>query len=173
MDKHLIATKIALLEIYQAIKGKSKAFFNPLDVLQNLGDEKSITMKIYVFRKMGYLNYKPNVTRCQLTDLGFNKALKMYLKEKIAKKRWDGNWRFLIFDVPEEYRKYRDKLRRMLLELGCMRVQLSIWVSPVDVLEELKLLLPSFRVGDWVQAVKGNEVSNEVSLLKMFNLKKK
>ncbi len=43
---------------------------------------------------------------------------------------WDGNWRMVLFDVPEAERRVRSRLRQVLndLHFGCL--QRSAWISP-------------------------------------------
>lgn len=50
---------------------------------------------------------------------------------------WDGRWRMVLFDVAEQERPVRTKLRSMLAgaRLGCL--QRSVWISP-DSLEALR-----------------------------------
>src|SRR3989344_6282938 len=47
-----------------------------------------------------------------------------------APRTWDGKWRVVIFDVREEKRSVRDKLRRGLRRFGFVRLQQSVWVLP-------------------------------------------
>ena len=54
----------------------------------------------------------------ELTDVGRAEADKIKLKLEMAKrKRWDGKWRIIIFDVPEKIRGKRDLLRKELIVL--------------------------------------------------------
>lgn len=45
-------------------------------------------------------------------------------------KRWDGLWRLVIFDIPEETREIRNVVRGWLKRLGFARLQQSAWVIP-------------------------------------------
>jgi phenylacetic acid degradation operon negative regulatory protein len=56
------------------------------------------------------------------------------------KRRWDGRWRLVLFDVPENRRVARDKLRDYLHHRGFGYLQNSVWISPDDVSEERNLL---------------------------------
>jgi phenylacetic acid degradation operon negative regulatory protein len=56
------------------------------------------------------------------------------------KRRWDGRWRLVVFDVPEEHRVARDKLRDYLHSRGFGYLQNSVWVTPDDVSGERELL---------------------------------
>ena len=46
------------------------------------------------------------------------------------KKRWDGRWRMVVFDVPERRRFVRFRLRSVMREIGFVRLQNSAWVYP-------------------------------------------
>jgi len=173
MNKNIIKSSEVLICIYQAIKGNRKSLFDPLAVLKNLGTTQSIMMKVYAFKRSGWLVYRPQIISCQMTELGFNKARRAYIKASFKQKKWDGHWWFLVFDVPEKKRAYREKLRRCLIEMNCRKLQFSVWVTPYDIIDELKILLPSFKVGDWLQVIKSREVSNEKELRKIFGFVKK
>lgn len=45
---------------------------------------------------------------------------------------WSGLWYVLIYDVPESRRRYRDHLRKLLLQNRCGYLQNSVWISPRD-----------------------------------------
>ena len=67
----------------------------------------------------------------------------------MARKRWDGRWRIVIFDILEKKRKTREALRKKLLSLGFGMWQRSVYITPHDVQEEInqyfvaKKLFPS------------------------------
>jgi len=56
------------------------------------------------------------------------------------KRKWDGRWRLVLFDVPEKRRIARDKLRDYLHHRGFGYLQNSVWITPDDVSEERVLL---------------------------------
>lgn len=66
----------------------------------------------------------------RLTELGRLAALGGRDPELEWARPWDGNWRMVLFDVPEAERKVRSRLRQVLndLRFGCL--QRSVWVSP-------------------------------------------
>lgn len=47
-------------------------------------------------------------------------------------RRWDGHWRVLIFDIPENRRFVRDMIRRLIKQLGMTRLQRSVWLTPAN-----------------------------------------
>lgn len=60
-------------------------------------------------------------------------------------KPWDGKWRIVGFDVEEEKRILRDKLRRFLVRYGFGMLQKSLYVSALPVEEDLEKFLSSNR----------------------------
>ena len=45
-------------------------------------------------------------------------------------KRWDGLWRVVVFDIPENQHHTRDIVRGWLKRLGFARLQQSVWIIP-------------------------------------------
>lgn len=54
--------------------------------------------------------------------------------------KWDGKWRFFLFDVPEKQRIMRDTLRSRLKSLGFFQFQKSVWIHPFECEKELRLI---------------------------------
>lgn len=50
--------------------------------------------------------------------------------EEAWRRRWDGVWRLVVFDIPESSRALRTRLRRRLRESRFGRLQNSVWISP-------------------------------------------
>jgi DNA-binding transcriptional regulator PaaX len=61
---------------------------------------------------------------------------------------WDGKWRILIFDIPEQTRIKREALRGKLKELGFVLLQKSVWVHAYPCRDELALLKNFFGFMD-------------------------
>lgn len=72
-----------------------------------------------------------------LTSLGEERILEIKKKENFFKKRKDGKWVMVIFDIPEKLKSKRESFRRKLRFLGFKMLQKSIWICPLDVLKEI------------------------------------
>ncbi|OGZ63169.1 MAG: hypothetical protein A3C58_01860 [Candidatus Staskawiczbacteria bacterium RIFCSPHIGHO2_02_FULL_34_10] len=108
---------------------------------------------IYRLKSNNYIKVK-NLEGKQaiiLTKEGLNKALKASFIMEGKKKRKDGKWIMLIFDVPEKYRKSRDLLRSILRNLGYKLFQQSVWVTPYDVSEKTEKLLQMYSLDKYVK----------------------
>ena len=47
-------------------------------------------------------------------------------------KQWDGMWRVIAYDFPEEERSARNSLRYILERAQFKQIQKSVWISPYD-----------------------------------------
>ncbi|MEA3399118.1 MAG: hypothetical protein U9R00_01235 [Patescibacteria group bacterium] len=50
-------------------------------------------------------------------------------KTALITKNWDGYWRFIILDLPEERKNEREALRYLLKKAGFICLKNSVWVS--------------------------------------------
>ena len=57
----------------------------------------------------------------------------------------------VMFDVPEKYRKSRNLLKRILINLGYKLLQQSVWVSPYDVSEKTEQLFQWHSLDQYVK----------------------
>jgi len=108
---------------------------------------------IYYAKTKGYIRVKSleGKKAIILTKEGLSKALKASFMIEGKKKREDGKWAMLIFDVPEKNRKSRDLLRSVLHNLGYKMFQQSVWVTPYDVSEKTEKLLQMYNLDEFVK----------------------
>jgi DNA-binding transcriptional regulator PaaX len=85
-------------------------------------------------------------------------------------KKWDGRWRVLIFDIPENLRYVRDQIRMSLLNIGFMRLQNSVWIFPYDCEEYISLLKADMEISDDVLYMIVDELENDGHIRKYFGL---
>jgi DNA-binding transcriptional regulator PaaX len=88
----------------------------------------------------------------ELTKKGKAKAMEYYFLQKleIKDKIWDGRWRMLIFDVPENLRKGRDALRWKIRKLGFRELQKSVFVIPYECKKEIDFVINYFDLKPYV-----------------------
>ena len=85
-------------------------------------------------------------------------------------RRWDGQWRVVIFDVPEKRRFIRDRLRGYMQAYGFKKLQSSVWVFPHDCEEILALIKAELRIGNAVLYMVVDEIENDRPLREHFRL---
>lgn len=103
----------------------------------------------------GYIKVKAleGAKGIMLTPKGAGRVLqaKRKLKGKEKKKRKDGRWIMIIFDIPEKRKGARDLLRGALLDLGYEMLQQSVWMCAYDVWKETEEAVREYRLILYVQ----------------------
>lgn len=85
-------------------------------------------------------------------------------------KRWDKKWRILIFDIREERRNLRNKVRNTLVSVGFKHLQDSVWVYPYDCEDFVALLKADFKIGKDLLYIIADTIENDAWLMKEFGL---
>lgn len=106
--------------------------------------KKKLVKTLYEFRRQGYIENH------RLTPKGIIKILRIKIKLLRKKKKWDGYWRIVIFDIPERKRKFRDLFRRTIKEIGFRQVQRSVWICPYDYLKDIRTLAENLLLEPFV-----------------------
>ena len=86
-----------------------------------------------------------------LTKSGVGKAFKANFGFKKQRKRQDGKWIMIIFDIPQKHSRARNLLRSVLENLGYKMFQQSVWVSPYDVFEKTEKSLQFYSLDRYVR----------------------
>lgn len=79
---------------------------------------------------------------------------------------WDGKWRVVIFDIPEDKRRIRDQFRRKLKHWGFKNWQQSVWVTKNNVTDKLRILVEELEIEKWVAVLESGNVAIDN---KLFN----
>lgn len=88
----------------------------------------------------------------------------------IQRKKWDGQWRIVVFDVPERRRKIRNRLCVFMKSVGFVRFQDSVWVYPYDCEDFMALVKAELKIGKDVIYVIANHIEQDSALRKKFGL---
>lgn len=80
----------------------------------------------------------------RLTDVGVLHALGGRDPEARWSRKWDGQWRLVMFDLPNEHSRLRNQLRNLLRHRGYGWLQNSVWISPDPLDAEKSALAGSF-----------------------------
>lgn len=125
-------------------------------------DKTVLSMAIKRLRERGLIETKTKDGSIimQLTGLG-SEAIGLIDEGK----PWDGKWRIVIYDIPEEKRRIRDLFRRRLKDWGFKYWQQSIWFTKADVTDKLRKLLKKLDIDDWVVVIESDDpaISNIIS----------
>lgn len=86
--------------------------------------------------------------------------------------RWDGKWRIIMFDVPEQKKRMRDTLRMRLKQLGFHEFQKSVFVHPHECRDEIDFVIDLYNARQYVRFIEAINIDNELHLKKKFDLVK-
>ncbi|WP_185063767.1 PaaX family transcriptional regulator C-terminal domain-containing protein [Pseudonocardia eucalypti] len=83
-----------------------------------------------------------------------------------SEQAWDGRWHLVIYSVPETERAVREQLRKKLSWLGYGPLSPSVWLSPHDRVDEVKLAVAqwsSVRMDLFSAASEGPQVDRAMA----------
>ena len=108
---------------------------------------------IYYLKRNNYIKVKSleNKIATIITKKGLSKILKASFKNEIKRKRKDGKWIMIIFDMPQKLNKSRNLLRSILKNLGYKMFQQSVWITPYDVSEKTEKLLQEYSLDQYIR----------------------
>ncbi|MBI2025406.1 hypothetical protein HYT04_01300 [Candidatus Kaiserbacteria bacterium] len=89
---------------------------------------------------------------------------------KNQKKKWDGRWRMVVFDVPERRRRVRIRLCAVMREIGFVRLQDSVWVYPYDCEDFIALLKTELKIGKDVLYAIADTIEHDKAIRRHFAL---
>ena len=126
---------------------------------------------VYKLRKRGAVKVveKNNKNFLALTEKGKLEALLAKAKLPVSGK-WDGKWRLIIFDIPEDVRLQREQLRGLLKKNNFRKLQASVYVNPYPLNREAIRYLEQSGLMDYIRIIKVEEMDSDRDLKKKFGL---
>ncbi|MEK7542249.1 MAG: CRISPR-associated endonuclease Cas2 [Patescibacteria group bacterium] len=114
---------------------------------------RSFSQFVRYLQEKGYIRVKTleGTKGMLLTPKGAARVLQVRRKIKEKKKRKDGKWIMVIFDIPEKKKKAREFLRDALVDLGYEQFQKSVWICPYDVYKETEEAVRSYQTIPYVR----------------------
>lgn len=130
--------------------------------LKRLEDKKLIS---YKQGKNGYC-------AIELTPQGKLYWLRLNIKNlKLQKdKKWDGLWRMITFDIPEEKAYFRQRLAGALRLIGMYNLEKSIYIYPYECKETIFKIVEAFEVRKYVRFMFVQEIERDMEAKKFFKL---
>ena len=115
----------------------------------------------------------------RLREKGFIKQDKINMGEVVLKltdqgrdalgiednaEQWDGKWRIVIWDIPEQKRIIRNLFRRNLKKWGFKHLQNSVWISKRNVYKKLMDYVKNLGIEQWVTVIEAEKLSSNHNL---------
>ena len=137
-----------------------------------LGDGRQVINVLYYLSRKGLIKYvdKNNERFIKLTAEGQLEAL--LAKAKLPDVgQWDGKWRVIMFDIPEDSRDNRNFFRRLLKMNGYKQLQASVFINPYPLNREAVKYLKEKGLMNYIRILKVEELDDDAGLKKHFGLK--
>lgn len=105
-----------------------------------------------------------------LTPSGKERAMRYKLRSMTIKpqKKWDGLWRIVMFDIPEDRRSARRAIGYAIQKLGCLHYQKSVFITPYPCAEEIDFAGECFGVRKHIRLITAKQVDNIEDTKKHF-----
>ena len=71
---------------------------------------------------------------------------------------WSGHWYVVAYNIPEEKRHQRNRLRRELTWMGCGAFNSAIWISPYDVTKNVREVSHRLEIVEYVQVFRAEHL---------------
>src|SRR3989339_850710 len=107
-----------------------------------------VVREFYNDRLIDYKESEDGNVKIVLTKEGIKKSINFKLDEMKIKipPKWDGEWRIVIFDIPERFKKAREALRKKIKDLGFVKLQESVFVFPYECEDEINFVVEVFLI---------------------------
>ncbi len=137
-----------------------------------LGDQKNFYRIVIYLTKKGWLKYvdKNNQRFVKITKKGQLEALLSKARIYKKPKEWDGYWRIIMFDIPEESEDERNFFRYLLKKNGFVKLQHSVYISPYPLNRDAIKYLRETGLIEYIRIIKAEEIDSDKELKKKFKL---
>lgn len=107
-----------------------------------------------------------------LSEKGKTRAITFHIDTIVIPKpeQWNGEWYAVFFDIPEHLKKARGALRHKLYDLGFYHWQKSVFVYPYPCRDQIDFVVEFFNIRRYVRHATLTDVTNEIELLRHFQL---
>ncbi|MFA6190366.1 MAG: hypothetical protein WC711_02510 [Candidatus Staskawiczbacteria bacterium] len=137
-------------------------------------NEKDFKNSITDLKKFRFIEKKRNYDGSiliSLTEKGMLRVLNSKFRRLANKKEaWDGKWRMVAFDIPEECRKGRNALRYKMCLAGFYELQESLFLYPYDCRGEIEAFSKLFKLEKYIRFALLEFIDNEDLLRRHFKL---
>jgi len=154
------------------VPGLSIGLEKPFNILMDHLDEKDRQRefrRIVNYMKRAELvgSYEHGIT---ITEKGRQRLARSEFNDLRIKRpaKWDGKWRLVVFDIPEENKTGRNALTAKLNKLGFQPLQRSVWIHPFHCHEEIEVVALHYKFTNFITYLETNYIDKPDILSKRF-----
>jgi phenylacetic acid degradation operon negative regulatory protein len=101
----------------------------------------------------------------RLTDKGFEEISLQFPFCRYLRKKWDGKWRIISYEIPESKREIRDRLRREMQGWGLGPWHRSFWLTPHPIIDTLHKLVSQKEEEKYIQTFEADHAFGDREIL--------
>ncbi|MBL8121606.1 hypothetical protein JNM87_02570 [Candidatus Saccharibacteria bacterium] len=152
-----------------ALIGLNKPMKKAFDALDKRAQERELA-RVVQYMKHKKLLAKNYQNGLEITTLGRLRLKRMnYEKLTIPTPEvWDGQWRLVMFDIPENKRHTRRIFTTKLRLLGYKYLQQSVWVHPFESKQEIIAVCEKLEISQYVTYIVTAHIDHESVLIDRF-----
>ena len=83
--------------------------------------------------------------------------------------KWDGKWRIVIFDIPEDRSSVRNIVRDLLKRVGFYQLQKSVYVYPHECIGIIRYIEEAYDLDPFIKFILAEQIETEVDLITLFH----
>jgi len=121
-------------KILKVLAQKPAVSFNTLKKGEDTKTSYALTRSIKNLIEGGYaeMHDSDNQSYVKITKRGKNKLNSLLLlnEDALVSTTWDGFWRIIILDIPEDHKNERESLRYLLKKANFVCIKNTVWISP-------------------------------------------
>lgn len=98
----------------------------------------------------------------RITDKGLQNLCLDFPYFRYFNREWDGTWRIISYEIPEDKRFLRDRLRREMRGWGLGPWHRSFWLTPHPIIPTLRELVSGKEEQRYIQAFESTHVFGDI-----------
>ena len=99
-------------------------------------------------------------------------CIKLSAEEALVSNTWDGFWRIIILDIPEDRKSEREALRYLLKKANFICVKNTVWISPHPYEHLFVNIKKDFNLGNGLMIIVTNKLDEDTNIAFLNALKK-
>src|SRR3989344_5880508 len=133
-------------------------------------DKKRIQNSLRYLKRKHFIAF-PGKGKFTITKTGRARLDRINIDQIIVKRvPWDGKWRLLTFDIPEEKESKRDYFRRRLKEIGFYHFQRSVFIIPYPCRLEINTMCEELDIEANIHLITADSFEGDDELKSFFRL---
>lgn len=156
--------------LLNAIKAYLKYKFDEAEYYEHLNKRRIQASLRYLKRKQ-FIAF-PGKGRFTITKKGSARLARINIDNIVIKRvAWDGKWRLITFDIPEQKEQKREYFRKRLKEIGFYHFQRSVFIIPYPCEKEIDAICEELGIESNVHLITAESFEGDEELKKHFQVK--